>query len=86
MADTGHARQEIASMFPTESEVLTITDWWDKLLEERMKDGISDAEKGIFNIPYPSSNDAQDEDENFAYKRGWHGRRKELGDYFKWHD
>ena len=60
-----------------------IADWWDDLLAERKRDGCSAAETGIYDPPYPNSDDPQDEAENAAYKQGFQQRRKELGEAFK---
>lgn len=59
-------------------------DWWNKLLNERFADGRRDAERGRCELPYPGSQDPQDEDENLAYRRGFDARRQELGDKFRW--
>lgn len=62
-----------------------ITEWWRKLLSDHTANGISDANNGVFEWPYPDdSNDPQSEDENLAYKNGFDNRRRELGDSFKW--
>lgn len=61
-------------------------DWWDAMLAGHAADGRRDADRGVFEPPYPccAAADPQDEDENEAYERAWHQRRKELGDAFKW--
>ena len=69
-------------------------DWWADLLEERRKDGATDAEAGTFYPPYPkiaisawlhpTNTDPQDEAENRAYIDGFMKKREELGDKFKW--
>jgi hypothetical protein len=60
-------------------------DWWAAILADRTADGRRDAERGQYDLPYPGvEEDPQYEDENEAYKIGWHQRRKELGDAFQW--
>ena len=54
------------------------------MLKERRQDGKKDADRGLFNPPYPGSDDAQDQEENWAYKEGFNSRRKELGPRFNW--
>jgi hypothetical protein len=48
------------------------------------EEGISDAEKGVYELPYPESEDPLDEIANFSYESSWKRRRWELGDKFKW--
>jgi len=55
-----------------------------ELLEECWRDGRDDADKGMFDAPYPGSGDPQDETANQAYKQGFMDRRKELVDKFEW--
>lgn len=57
---------------------------WDDVLADREADGRADAERGVFEPPYPGSPDPQDMDEHDAYRAGWFARRKELGDAFAW--
>jgi hypothetical protein len=59
-------------------------DWWADLLKENFEQGQKDADKGMFDPPYPGSDDPQDETENTAYADGFSARRKELGESFKW--
>lgn len=55
-----------------------MADWWCGLLRQRHEDGRSDAEKDIFDMPYPGSEDPQDEAENDAYKKGFMEYRREI--------
>lgn len=59
-------------------------DWWVSMLNEYRRDGSSDADKGMFEPPYPWSGDPEEEAYNNAYKEGFDRRRKELGENFKW--
>ena len=61
-----------------------IDDWWEVLLAQRMADGMTGANEGNFDPPYPGSDDPQEQDENRAYWRGFMKRRKELGSEFRW--
>jgi len=54
------------------------------MLDECRRDGSADADNGVFDLPYPGSDDPEDEDYNHAYKEGFDTRRKELGDKFEW--
>ena len=58
--------------------------WWTKMLKERYDDGWRDAELGVFEPPYPNSDDPQDQDENFEYEKGFHDKRVKLGKDFQW--
>ncbi len=57
---------------------------WLLLLNARYAAGWLDAEAGMYDPPYPGSDDPQELDENRAYKQGFDRSRKELGDSFKW--
>lgn len=59
-------------------------DWWDALLAEIASQARADANLGVYEPPYPVSDDPTDEEENYIYKREFNKRRKELGDKFKW--
>jgi len=61
-----------------------MNDWWESMLDECRRDGSADADNGVFDLPYPGSDDPEDEDYNHAYKEGFDTRRKELGDKFEW--
>ena len=63
-----------------------IHDWWQSILLARAQEGSDDADKGIYDPPYPSASeeDPMEMDENFAYRRGFDKRRRELGDEFTW--
>lgn len=63
---------------------MTNGNWWRNWLRERERDGRADADRGVYDCPYPSTDDPQEEDENMAYHQGFTNRRKELGSKFKW--
>lgn len=58
--------------------------WWERQLREYTAEGREDCELGLFDPPYPNSDDPQDQGANHAYESGWHGRRMQLGEKFKW--
>jgi len=59
--------------------------WWEQNLANYRNEGRKDAENGEFDAPHNAiDDDPQYMDENQAYKDGFMGRRKELGDSFKW--
>lgn len=70
-------------MMTTEDLAGAESDWWQNILEDRAADGFQDASRGVYHVPYPDSNDPQDEDENAAYDGGFKRGRNELGDSFK---
>jgi len=57
--------------------------WWESLLEQYRRDGASDADYGVFDLPY-FQDDPEGEEYNHAYIEGFRKRRKELGEKFKW--
>lgn len=59
-------------------------DWWKKHLAEYEADGRADAQRGVFNDPWPDWDDPQSQDEREAYAKGFRDERKRLGDKFKW--
>jgi hypothetical protein len=59
-------------------------DWWDELLASRKADGRRDADEGVYDPPYPGSEDPTDDYENGYYKQGLDERRAELGTEFRW--
>lgn len=59
---------------------------WDEMLRARHQEGADDAALGIYDPPYPSSDDPQDSDERDAYRDGWKTKRCELGAAFRWSD
>jgi len=61
-----------------------MTSTWDSLLDECRRDGASDADNGVFDLPYPGSDDPEDEYYNYVYKEGFDAKRKQLGDKFEW--
>lgn len=58
-------------------------DWYDNMIVEYERDGAADAEKGVFNLPYPFQ-EPENENENWAYEKGFKERRQQLGDKFSW--
>lgn len=62
----------------------TIDQWWERQRAEFKQDGRNDADRGLFRLPYPGTDDPSDEESNIAYQRGFMERRKELGDKFEW--
>lgn len=63
-------------------------EWWGNKLKEFEQEGRDDADKGVYNLPYPvDDNDPSNDDINHAYAKGFHARRNELGpEKFKWSD
>ncbi len=59
-------------------------DWYAKQRLEYAADGAKDAEKGMADLPYPHTEDPQDQDCNEAYRQGFNRKRKEMGDKFRW--
>ena len=64
--------------------IASVDEWWLGLLEAHEADGRRDAEHGIFDPPYPGSEEPDEADENHAYKRGFDQQRKEMGEGFRW--
>lgn len=63
---------------------MNIDDWWTQLINDHKNDGKAAADNGVYDPPYPGSEDPQDEIENLAYDKGFNERRSELGVNFKW--
>jgi hypothetical protein len=59
-------------------------DWWWNMLDMHAEKGRADADAGVYDPPYPTDSDPQDEAENSAYRLGWGERRLELGEAFRW--
>jgi hypothetical protein len=59
-------------------------EWWQNELAADRAAGRSDADKGVYNPPYPGSDDPGDQDQNSAYHEGFQARRHELGSKFEW--
>ena len=68
----------------TNDDGMDVGDWWEQLKATHQEHGKRDANRGVFEPPYPNSEDPTEQDENEAYRKGFSSERKKLGDAFKW--